>query len=87
MELAILESFPFHKYTFLTMTVEHNFLEDAREKIRDILESNGYRRKQVEYFDQAMWDDLYVHKSIPLGVPIVCGETLNVVETVIDLSI
>jgi hypothetical protein len=40
-ELAILQSFPFDRYAFRTLTVEHNF-GASRGAIRAFLESRGY---------------------------------------------
>ncbi len=71
LEVDILETFPFHRYRFLTITVEHNFVEEVRERIRLMLHPHGYRRKAVDYKHFTMWDDLYVHESIPQGMPIV----------------
>ncbi|GAA1390450.1 hypothetical protein GCM10009661_81780 [Catellatospora chokoriensis] len=42
-ELSILRSFPFGQYAFRVLTVEHNYTS-AREQIRILLESHGYRR-------------------------------------------
>lgn len=41
-EYRILKSFPFHKYQFGAITVEHNFEEPKRSQIRNLLRENGY---------------------------------------------
>ena len=60
-ELAILKSFPFDEYSFRVLTVEHNRLP-ARDEIRFLLESRGYRRIRTLEID-----DCYVKDgSLPL---------------------
>lgn len=51
-EYEILSTFPFDKWCVRLLTVEHNFT-DNREKIRKLLEGNGYVRTEAE------WDDWY----------------------------
>lgn len=51
-ELDILENFPFNKWDIKYITVEHNYTEQ-RERIFNLLSSNGYIRKEKE------WDDWY----------------------------
>ncbi|MET0648654.1 MAG: FkbM family methyltransferase [Pyrinomonadaceae bacterium] len=53
-EPAILKSFPFDEYSFRVITVEHNWFP-AREEIKGILESRGYRR-----IKELAVDDCYV---------------------------
>jgi FkbM family methyltransferase len=53
-ELAILRAFPFDEYEVRVITVEHNWLP-ARDEIRALLESHGYRR-----VGELMVDDCYV---------------------------
>lgn len=55
-EFSILSNFPFRKYRFNVITVEHNYTQ-TREPIRVLLESHGYRRV-FEALSQ--WDDWYV---------------------------
>lgn len=43
-ELAILRSFPFGRYRFRVLTVEHNGNGQVREELRRFLESRGYTR-------------------------------------------
>lgn len=49
-ELDILRAFPFDKWDVSLWTVEHNFTED-REKIHEIMTSNGYLRKEADFDD------------------------------------
>jgi FkbM family methyltransferase len=42
-EWTILRNFPFDKYRFRVMTIEHNGAEPNRTNIRKLLESKGYR--------------------------------------------
>lgn len=46
-----------NKYKIRCITVEHNFKNDAREKVYNLLISQGYKRK-FEMFSR--WDDFYV---------------------------
>lgn len=51
-EYDVLSTFPFDKYTFGCLTIEHNFQEPKRTMIRELLEKNGYVfTKHVEYDD------------------------------------
>ena len=53
-EFDVLSTFPFDKYSFDCITVEHNFEEPKRTQIQVLLAQNGYfREKTVE------WDDWY----------------------------
>lgn len=58
-EFEILESTDFTKYTFGVIHVEHNYQVERRQKIRSILEKNGY-----VFFKQVKWDDSYIHSSL-----------------------
>ncbi len=51
-EYDILKAFPFDQWTIRLITVEHNFTQQ-REKIRALLEAQGYVRTE------AQWDDWY----------------------------
>jgi hypothetical protein len=42
-EYMALSEFPFDKYEFGAITIEHNDLQDQRAKIRELLVKNGYR--------------------------------------------
>ena len=53
-ELEILEAFDFSAYSFDFICVEHNFGGD-RDKVLDLLNSNGYTRKYTELSRQDDW--------------------------------
>ena len=55
-EFEILQAFPFGKYTFNTITCEHNF-SPFRGQINSLLLDNGYRRVLQEFSE---FDDWYV---------------------------
>jgi FkbM family methyltransferase len=59
-ELAILEAFDFSAYDVRAFTIEHNFTP-AREKIRRLMEANGYKQV-LEPFSK--WDDWYLRAEI-----------------------
>jgi len=50
-EFEILRTFPFSEYQVGAFTIEHNFEERKRERIRDLLEANGYRYVRQQYVD------------------------------------
>jgi FkbM family methyltransferase len=54
-ELEILKGCDFNKYKFGFITIEHNYIEPRRTKIRDFLVSKGY-----SYLKENQWDDDYV---------------------------
>jgi FkbM family methyltransferase len=62
-ELSILKSFPFDKYSFRVLTVEHNRFP-VREQIKEFLEDHGYRR--IREFEI---DDCYV-KDVNFQIPV-----------------
>jgi FkbM family methyltransferase len=55
-ELTILSNFDFKKYNINLITVEHNFT-DARNKIYDLLSTNGYKRFFAKF---SKFDDWYI---------------------------
>jgi len=55
-EYLILEDFNFTEYKFKLICVEHNYTTN-REKIFQLLTSNGYKRVLTEF---SQWDDWYV---------------------------
>ena len=57
-ELKILQSLNHDKYKFTYLTIEHNYREPQRTKIRELLLSKGY-----EYIGQNQWDDVYILKQ------------------------
>jgi len=56
-ELLLLQSFPFGRYTFNVLTVEHN-LRPARHAIRRFLESHGF-----DFVAELVIDDCYVRRA------------------------
>jgi FkbM family methyltransferase len=58
-EFEILKEFNFDKYQFSVITCEHNFTSN-REKVRALLENNGYKRR-LEHVSCV--DDWYVRKA------------------------
>ncbi len=58
-ELEILRAFDFSKYRVSVITCEHNFT-GARDRIRELLEANGYARRLQEL---SRFDDWYVRQS------------------------
>ena len=59
-EEEILRPFPFYKYTFGVITVEHNYEEPKRSNIRNILSSNGYSLESQVDFDDWYINNIYV---------------------------
>ncbi len=57
-EFEILGSFDFARYQVRVITVEHNFKEEVRASIRNLLEANGFVR-EFELFSKG--DDWYFH--------------------------
>lgn len=64
-EAEILESFPFWKYKFGAITVEHNFEEPKRSEIRAILRKNGYR-----LYRKVQVDDWYMNNDYLPALPL-----------------
>lgn len=60
-ELAILESFDFSRYQVDIFTIEHNWEEETRKKIFNLMESNGYLRVLT---DISQYDDWYIHNRL-----------------------
>lgn len=60
-ELALIESFPFHAYSFRVLTVEHNWREPVREAIRRALSARGFAR-----LTSIVIDDCYVNTRLGL---------------------
>tara|TARA_B100001094_G_scaffold325262_1_gene379293 strand:- start:760 stop:1866 length:1107 start_codon:yes stop_codon:yes gene_type:complete len=70
-EYSILKSFDFKKYTIKCITVEHNFQEDNRLKIRELLVRNGYIWHSLE---DSKWDDWYTHKDVKIDPNIIVNK-------------
>jgi hypothetical protein len=69
-EYNILSTFPFHKYVFRCMTVEHNAPHvgpEQQRKIRELLERNGYRyvkgNDDVHGWGHGPIDDFYINPN------------------------
>lgn len=60
-EPAILDAFDFDRYQVDIFTIEHNYLESARNHIFDIMTRNGYYRIMEPY---SQYDDWYVKKEL-----------------------
>jgi hypothetical protein len=58
-EFEILKTFDFSEYSFGLICVEHNFTKN-RERISDLLTSNGYLQVLVEF---SAFDDWYVQSK------------------------
>ncbi len=66
-ESKVLSKFPFDKYEFILMTVEHNLYTggaDNKQKIKDILINNGYviSHENVKH-DNLEFEDWYINKK------------------------
>jgi len=59
-EYAVLQSFPFHLYTFGAITVAHAPQEAHRASLRELLDHNGYRRVRSD--DRFGADDRYIRQ-------------------------
>ena len=60
-EFSILSSFDFAKHRIDIITVEHNFVEENRQAIFDLLTRQGYVRVFEPF---SAWDDWYVRADI-----------------------
>ena len=58
-EYEILRTFPFEKYIFRAMAIEHNNAEGVQSSLRTLLASRGYR-----LFMQVGIDDWWLHESM-----------------------
>lgn len=63
-EYEVLCGIDFDKYNISLITVEHNWVEPKRTKIRDLLFKHGY---QVDTLVDSQFDDWYIHNSILLN--------------------
>lgn len=57
-EEKILQGIDFSRYTFGYITIEHNYMEERRRRMRQLLEDHGYR-----FFRQNKWDDDFAHPN------------------------
>lgn len=56
-EFEILSAFNFDAYKVKIFTIEHNYIDDKRNKIYDLLTSKNYKRILT---DLSEWDDWYI---------------------------
>ena len=59
-EFEILKNFDFKKRNIEVFTIEHNFIEEKRDKIFKIMTKNDYKRV---FENLSHWDDWYVRKD------------------------
>ena len=57
-ELDILSAFDFDRYKVRIITVEHNYRDDVRASIHQLLTTNGFKREFETFTD---YDDWYYH--------------------------
>ena len=52
-EFSILKELDFNRYNVSIFTIEHNFIEEKRNKVKDLLEKNNYLRvfEKISVFD------------------------------------
>jgi FkbM family methyltransferase len=59
-ELEILGAFDFSAYKISLITVEHNFIDDQRNKLKNLLEKSGF----IRVFENiSRWDDWYLNTN------------------------
>jgi FkbM family methyltransferase len=58
-ELDILKTIDFNKFRFGIIDVEHNFQDEKRKNINDLLTKNSY-----VFVKENKWDDYYIHSSL-----------------------
>ncbi len=63
-ELLILRAFPFDRYRFGAITVEHNQHEEQRDGLRALLRSHGYVLCR-----EVLVDDWWLHESVYAQIP------------------
>jgi len=60
-ELEILSAFDFSAYKIALVTVEHNFIDDQRNALKNLLQRNGFVRVLESI---SRWDDWYLNASV-----------------------
>jgi FkbM family methyltransferase len=60
-ELTILRAFDFNRWRFNVITVEHNWVQSARDGIHFLLTSHGYTRVLTEF---SQCDDWYIRNGL-----------------------
>jgi FkbM family methyltransferase len=63
-ELTILQAFPFDRYSFGAITVEHNHHAPQRDGLRALLQSKGYVLCR-----EVLVDDWWLHESVYEQIP------------------
>jgi FkbM family methyltransferase len=61
-EFDILNAFDFARYKVKIFTIEHNYVQSDRQRIKDLMERNGFSRHFVGF---SKWDDWYVSTRLP----------------------
>lgn len=61
-EFEVLKSFPFHRYAFRLLCLEHNFEEPKRGLLRGLLESHGYAWR-----GEVLFDDVFEWRGSGMG--------------------
>ena len=82
MEYEILKSFPFEKYKFGILSIEHNYQEPKRTNIRKLLEANGYKLEK-----QVKTDDVYVYcndKKYKIGLCMIVKDESKIIQRCLD---
>lgn len=77
-ELEIIKTFPFDKYKFGCISLEHNYDKEKREEIRNILKSKGYN-----LFKQEKADDWFCYeegKTKKIGLCMIVKNESKVIE-------
>jgi FkbM family methyltransferase len=60
-EFEILKNFNFDRYKIKFISIEHNFVEQSRNDIQNLLEKNNYQRILTKW---SQFDDWYVYKDV-----------------------
>lgn len=82
MEFEILKSFPFNKYKFGILSIEHNYQEPKRTEIKNLLEKNGYKlEKEINTDDVYVFDhDVGSKKNYKIGLCMIVKNESKVIE-------
>ena len=83
-ELEVLKTFPFKKYKFGCISLEHNYDEPKRTHIKDLLKSKGYN-----YIKQEKADDWFVlaennTKAKKIGLCMIVKNESKIIERCLD---
>jgi len=80
-ELEILKGIDFDKRVFGMISVEHNYQEDKRSKMKALLRSHGY-----VYRGDNLFDDDYIHRSAIEGIYFFGNDLGRPITVTIDLE-